>query len=235
MARAFTPQDVVQSVTGSAGTTADPGVALSNPATAGHGGVAVIVANTVVQPPEHWDMTSYSGTQSPQLTVMCRADLPDQDQSWPFTAIGGGLANWAWLVEEWTNLSYAPVVAAANAAVAAAPSSISTGSTGTWEGGYAVGIAAVALTRPSGSGAWPSVSWSGGFTETDVVAFGTGAAVGDVQLRVARYYGTFGETGPWSTTATFTGTMTGFNAYACLTAFRAEDQVEVPAASVMTA
>jgi hypothetical protein len=72
---------------------------------------------------------------------------------------------------------------------------------------------------------WPTTSWSDSFTETEVLTRGDGSATNDLQLHIARRYGTEGETGPWTTTATFTGTMTNKSVFACLAVFRAENYV----------
>jgi hypothetical protein len=227
MARAFTSADVVQTTSGATTgvAVANPSTTLPNPATGGNGGIIVMCAQSIIDPPEQWDRVAASGTpvSQPQLGIMCRADLPDGDQSWFFQVAAGFTTYWTWLVEEWTNLSYAPLLAASSAAAAQGVSSISTGTTAGWSSSYAVGIAAVGLIVGNAEGlVWPTVSWSNGFTETDVMQRGTGTATSDMQLRIARRYGALNDTGAWETTATFTGSMGTKNAYACLAAFRAE-------------
>jgi hypothetical protein len=240
MPRAFTSADVVQSDPGTALSATNPGIALPNPAVGGNGGVVLLAAAGVIEKPEQWDMVIGVGltdTSTPQLMILCRADLPDADQSWTFLPVGGaGVTNWAWVAEEWTNLSYAPLLATAFTGATTAPTSISSGTTGTWDWPYAVGIAVVSLVHgTSGAFTWPSsVSWSNGFTETDVVTLGSGGTALDTQLRVARKYGTLSDAGGWETTALFTDATTNKTVRACIAVFRAEDQVEVPAASVMT-
>lgn len=227
MGRAFTSGDVVQT-SGGATTgvaVANPSTALPNPASEGNGGFIVVCAQSIIDPPEQWHRVAASGAPvtQPQLGIMCRADLPAGDQSWFFQVAAGFTTYWTWLTEEWTNLSNAPLLAASSATAAQGVSSISTGSTGSWDAPYAVGIAAVGLIVGNTEGlAWPTVSWSNGFTETDVFTRGTGTTMSDMQLRVARQYGTLGDTGSWETTATFTGSMGTKNVYACLAAFRAE-------------
>jgi hypothetical protein len=243
MPRAFTSADILQSVPDTAAVVVDPGVDLPFQVGAGRGGIIVMGGATILDKPSQWHYAVSAGTNDPkpaQLAIMCRADLPGGEQSWPFSAFLGASTNWAWVVEEWANLSFAPLVTAArtpNTSGTFQGASISTGTTGTWDAGtYVVGIAAVLLLNGNNQGSvWPSsVSWSNGFVETDVLSIGNNSDWGaagsgpnwnDLQLRVARRYGTAGETGPWETTASFTGAMTNKNEFAALAIFRAESHV----------
>lgn len=235
MARAFTSADVVQG-DGNAGTLTTPSISLPGPATAGNGGIIVMFAGSVVAPPDRFHTAASSGTSSlaTQMAIMCRTDLEDGDQAWTFDTLSpGAAAIWTWRVEEWTNLSYAPIAGSANVTAAINLSSVTIGPTETfWTSPqYVIGIAAVGLASGSASTVpWPTVTWSDGFTETDTYQVGNGAGefgTANYKLHVARRYGTLDETGPWSTTATFsnsgtTGTRTTF---ACMAVFRAESHV----------
>lgn len=242
MARAFTAADVTQHDSGTAGPVEIPGVAFSRAggAVEGRGGLIVMASQTAVLPPYQWDAVVSAGISAgvPNLVIMARPCLPAGDASWEFRAgnspVSEGsppgssdLAYWAWIAEEWTNLSYAPLLGSAKTDnLTAGLSSISTGTTGAWSAPYAAGIAAAALIGSASSTAWPtSASWSNGFTETDVISLGAGSAATDVQLRVARKYGTLNDAGSWSATCTFTGSMTGIIPFAVLAVFRAEAQL----------
>lgn len=232
MARAFAPADVVQHTTGSPGLVVDPGVALPLPAVEGHSGVVMMAANNTIDPPEEWHFVAQAGvtTALGQNGVMCRACLPAADQAWTFGS-GGSATTWVWVAEEWTNLSYAPLLSLpTRGAGVSAPTTLTSGASGSWDAAeYAMGIAVVALTTGAGGAeTWPTVTWSGGFTETDAVARGDGTAGGDIKLHVARRYGTAGETGPWTAGATLTGAWagaTGKTGYCSLAVFRAEKNI----------
>lgn len=221
MSRNFIAEDVVQSASAQLAATATPGVALTSPAVEGNAGIIVMGPQSLINAPEQWDMLATAGTGGVTLAIMCRACLPDGDQAWTFTPTGG-TPRWTWLAEEWTNVSYAPIAAVpASTSGLIAPTSASTGTTGTTDVPYVACIAAVQILATGGS-AWPTVAWSNGFVETDVLSVGTGAVNGDVMLRVARYYGGLNETGGWETTATFTGSMTSKTVHACIVALRAQ-------------
>jgi hypothetical protein len=227
MVRAFTAADVIQHDTGSVGGMTDPTtiVSLPNPASGGNSGLIVMGAQTFLAPPEQWHTAAGAGATdtSVQMGVMIRPDLPANDQSWVFATNTGAVANWLWVAEEWANISYAPLHGSARTHTQVGGSSISTGTTPAFTAPYVVGIAAVFMQGGTNAAAWSPVTWSNGFTETDVVQVGTGQASGDFQLRVARRYGTLDETGPWETTCTFTdGADPGKVFYACLAVFRAE-------------
>lgn len=226
MPRAFTSADVVQHNEGATTALIDPGVGLTSPAVGGNGGVLAIFVAQVLAPPAQWHMVA-SGTAAPGtplLGIMCRADLPEGDQSWAFQAVSGTGTGWAWVAEEWTNLSYAPLLGGTETVGLLSATFRSTGTTGTWDAPYAVGIAACGMLSGTGSAVWPTTppTWSNGFVETDVVSAGTGATNGDVMIRVARRYGDLGDTGGWETTCTFGAAQTGRTVYACMAAFRAE-------------
>lgn len=235
MVRAFTSADFGKQgsgITTGAGVT-DPGVALASPATEGLGGLIVLGAQNPIDAPEQWDMIAESGAAagSPQLGVMVRPCLPAGDQSWTFVAVGGFGTLWAWIAEEVANLSYAPILGAASPMLVKDPAggTYTIGSTGAWSAPYAVGIAALLMinshdvTEPAPT-VWPtSVGWSNSFTETDVFTRGDGTVDTDMQLRVARRYGTLDDAGSWSTVVTL-GTTSGKNCYGAMGVFRAEYQ-----------
>jgi hypothetical protein len=229
MPRAFTAADVVQSNSGNipiASAVIDPGVGLTSPAAEGNSGIAVVYAGgSGGDPPEQWDMVADGGQAALWVVgIGCRVCLAASEQDWEFRAFGGLATSWAWVAEEWTNISFAPLLGTAGVDTAANPASMTLGPTASWDAtDYAVGIAAVLISNGTAGGSvWPSVSWSDGFVETDVLTQGTGAAVADHQLRIARRYGTDAETGAWQTTATFTGAMTNKSGFGALAVFRAE-------------
>jgi hypothetical protein len=227
MVRAFSTADVLQHNTGAVGGQTDPTatVALPNPAIGGNSGLIIMGAQTFLAPPEQWHMAAGAGAAdtSVQMGVMIRPDLPSGDQSWGFATSSGAAANWLWVVEEWTNISYAPLHGSARTHTSVGAASISTGTTPSFTAPYVVGIAVVFMQGGTNAAVWSPVTWSNSFTETDVVSIGTGQASGDFQLRVARRYGTLDEAGPWETTCTFTnGADSGKVFYACLAVFRAE-------------
>jgi hypothetical protein len=225
MPRAFTSADVVQADTGAdVGATA-PTISMA-PTAEGNGGIIVISAQNVLAPPSQWHTLAAAGLSdvNVMLGIMCRADLPPGETTWVFNSVGGVSGNWTWIAEEWTNLSYAPMLGSARTNQLTSVGSISTGTTGTWDStNYAVGIAAMWIYGASGAPAgWPTCTWSNGFTETDVLTIGTGSNIGDQELHVARRYGEAGDTGAWETTCTFHTTMTTKAAHACLAVLRAE-------------
>lgn len=227
MARAFTSADILQHADGSDSIATSPTtLALPSASTEGNGGLIVMGVLNVLTPPEQWDMSAGAGvsaTSGYQLGIMCRADLPPGETSWPFTVLGSGSSYWVWVVEEWANLSFAPLGASAQTNLATNPATISTGTTGSAEPAFYVAVAAVFLTGGASSGVWPaSVTWSNGFTETNVISIGTGVGAQSLQLRIARKYETDVSTGTWETTADFGATQTNKTAYACIAVFRAE-------------
>jgi hypothetical protein len=228
MVRAFTAADVLQHDDDPASAlVADPGIALPNPTTAGNGGIIVMGVTFGTNPPEQWHRVAGAGSSMdfPNVAIMCRADLPGGEQTWPFSVIGGSTAYWIWMAEEWDNLSFAPLAATpAQTTGAANPASVTTGDTGTWDAPYVVGLGAVLMINgTTGGTVWPTTELSGGFDEVQVLTRGDGSTANDVQLHIARRYGTLNETGPWSLTATFTGSQTFKSVYACLAIFRAEN------------
>lgn len=222
MARAFTAADVVQSASAELDATTTPGVAFPSPAAEGHTGVIFMGAQSIITPPEQWHLFG-AGVGGVTLGIMLRADLSAGEQAWTFTPVAG-TPRWTWLAEEWANVSYAPLAAAAGSNNGVlAPASHSAGTTGTTSAPHVAVVAAVQLLSTGGT-TWPSVAWSNGFTETDVLQFGTGAANADLQLRVARKY-VSGDAGPFETTATFTGDMTAKTVNGVIVPLRAENYV----------
>lgn len=228
MARAFTSADIVQVDSGTTVSSADAGIGLPAGSTEGTCGIAVVGVIVNLGPPERWHFAAASGitAAAQQFGIFCRADLPAGESSWAFGTANGSLATWLWLAEEWTNVSFAPV--AGTSGILTAPlgaTSFTAGPTGSFEGSpYVVGIAAVFIQSSALSDAtWPSVSWSDSFVETDVISLGDGLGTNDLQLRVARRYATTVDAGPWTTTATYTGSMAGKRSFGGLAAFRAEN------------
>lgn len=230
MPRAFSSGDVVQH-SANALNAADPGVSVANPTTEGNSGVIMMMVASLLASPEQWDIVASSGpvANSPQAGVMCRACTLSGEQTWAFSSTSGLATNFAWVAEEWTNLSFAPLLSMPTDQTGVQPPANLTaiGPSGTWDATeYAVGIAIVGLISAATDGiTWPTVAWSGGFTETDVLAVGTGDTANDVKLHVARRYGTAGETGPWTAGVTLAGgwadATTNKTAYSALAIFRA--------------
>lgn len=226
MVRAYTPADIIQSVPGSAAAQQTINPALTNPAGSGHCGVLLICATSVVNPPEQWHTAASVGAGGlvTQSGVLCRADLPENDQSWALSF--GGVGNWLWIVEEWDNVSFAPLVATTPwANVSGSVESLDSGSTGTWDAPYVVGVAVCGVIGgPSATSGWSPITWSNGFVETNVETLGAGQDSGGLRLHVARRYGTLNETGPWSTTVTWTdGVQTAKTQMLSIAVFRAEN------------
>jgi hypothetical protein len=236
MPRAFTSGDVVQGADGQPGALDVVTVSLTNPGIEFNAGVLVMGAQADISPPRQWHAVARSGfvVGNYSMGVFCRPDLLAGEQSWDFQTHSsdpvnpGAAAFWLWRVEEWTNVSFtADLGAAATFNATPSLSSISTGTTGTWDSTeYAVGIAAVLMLGNAGGAVFPTVSsWTNGFTETQMLSDGDGSSGDDIRLWVARKYGTAGDTGAWETTATFSGTVTGKTPMACLGVLRAEHHV----------
>jgi hypothetical protein len=228
--RAFSDADLVQANTGNAALANPISVILGTGTAEGNAGVTCMFAQTPVAAPEQWNIVTSTGLG--QLAVVCRADVLAGETSWPYSTAAGTPANWTWTAGEWSNVALAPVESSSSATGAGGAGSLSTGSTGTFSAQFVMGIAAFGIFSAGGS-AWPSVAYSGGFTETDAVQVGDGTANGDILLKVARLYGADSDPGPWSCTATFTGSMASKTPYAALAVFRAEDTAPVPG-TVMT-
>jgi hypothetical protein len=222
--RAFSGDDLIQGNTGTATLASSTNATVPAGTAEGSTGIICMLAQTIIDSPAQWDIVA--SVSFGILAIMCRGDLPDGESSWPFSAAAGS-PNWSWTAGEWANAAPAPLESSAAGAFGAAPASLSTGSTGSFDAQYVMGIAAFGIASSGGS-AWPSVAYSGGFTETDSVSIGTGTANGDMLLKVARLYGTDSDTGPWSCTATFTGSMTSKTAYAALSVFRAQETADPP-------
>lgn len=223
--RAFADGDLVQGNTGNPSLAHPINATLPAGTAEGNAGIIAMFAQTPVAAPEQWDLVASTGLG--QLAVMCRADLPAGETSWPFDTQAGTPANWTWTAGEWANVASAPLESSAAATGTGGASSVATGSTGSFSTEFVMGVAAFGIFSAGGS-AWPSVAYSGGFTETDSVQVGTGTAVGDILLKVARLYGADSDAGPWSCTATFTGSMTSKTPYAALAVFRAEETTAPP-------
>jgi hypothetical protein len=224
--RAFFDADLIQAGSGTAALASSASVTVPAGTAEGNTGIICLLAGTVIAAPAQWDLAARDSTGV--LAVMCRGDLPGTgESSWPFTLLGGASGNWAWTCGEWANTAPAPVESSSSATGAGADPSLSTGSTGTFGAQYVMGIAAFGI-QSSGGSAWPSVSYDSGFTETDSQQVGDGTASGDILLKVARRYGTDSDAGPWSCTATFTGSMTSKTPRAALVVFRAAETADAP-------
>src|SRR5215217_7274571 len=133
--------------------------------TEGRGGIIMMAALTSIDRPDQWDWAAQTGTASygdTLVAVMCRAGLLAGETTWPFFTKGGGDASWAWIAEEWTNLSFAPLpVLGAGSGMLVGPSSISTGAVGPWDSmEYVVGVAALCVVGSAGAtSGWSAVTW----------------------------------------------------------------------------
>lgn len=223
--RPFSDADLIQSATGTDTLVTSTSVTVPAGTAEGNTGIICMFAQTPIAAPAQWDIVASASTGI--LAVMCRGDLPAGESSWPFATASGSIANWTWTSGEWANAASAPLETAVAVTGANGASSVSTGNTGTFDAEYVMGIAAFGIFSAGGS-AWPSVSYSAGFTQADTVQVGTGTATGDMFLAVARQYGTDSDAGPWSCTATFTGSMTSKTPYAALAVFRAEETADPP-------
>jgi hypothetical protein len=207
MPRAFSDDDIVQSTPGSVFQSGAPiSVTLGSATTAGHAGIIVLTCQNIMNPPEQWHLMAQSGAggqASPQGGIACRVDLPAGETSWSFSPMSGS-PGWAWVVQEWTNVSFAPIAATpAGNWAAGGSASYSTGSTGEFSGLYVMAIAYLGINS-TGTTPFSAGSWSNGFVEQHVVETGDGTTAADLQLRVARRYGTPSDSGPWESTFTFT-------------------------------
>ena len=223
--RAFNDSDLIQSNSGTATLVSSTNATVPASTVEGNAGIICMFAQTPIAPPNQWDTVAF--TSFTQIAIMCRADLPSGETSWPFSTASGGPANWGWTSGEWSNVASAPLETSVGTTGTGGASSISTGTTAAFNTRYVMGIAAFGISGTGGS-AWPSVSYSNGFTETDSVQVGTGTANGDMLLKVARLYGSDSDPGPWSCTATFTGSMTSKTPFAVLAVFRAVDSIDAP-------
>lgn len=216
--QAFSDADLIQGNTGTATLTHPISVTTPNPTLVSNTGIICMFAQTPIAAPNQWDVPATTGLGL--LAIMCRAYLPGGESSWSFDTAAGTPANWTWTVGEWDNVALGPVETSSAATGTGGAASISTGSTNSFNTEFVMGIAAFGIFSAGGS-AWPTISYDSGFTETDSVAIGTGSANGDMHLSVARLYGADSDPGPWSCTATFTGSMTSKTPYAALVVFRA--------------
>jgi hypothetical protein len=221
--RGFSDADLIQSNGGAAALVSSQTLTVPSGSAEGNSGIIVVGVQVPVTTPDQWHIAA--SPSGGLLQVLCRADLPAGESSWTLDGLTAG--GWAWTVAEWANIAFAPIESAVAAAGAGGVSSLSTGSTGTFATEWVMGIAAFCL-QTSGGAVWPSVSYDNGFTETDSQQSGDGTNAGDVLLKVARRYGTDSETGPWSCTATFTGSMASKTPHAALVVFRAEDTADPP-------
>ena len=221
--RAFSDGDLVQSNGGAAFAVISQDLTVPAGTAEGNTGIIVAGVQSLIITPEQWDVAAISNSQL--LQVLCRADLPAGESSWTLT--GQANESWAWTVGEWANVASAPVETTAVASIASAPASLSTGSTGAFSTQFVMGIAAFCV-QSAGGPVWAAVSYDNGFTETDSQQTGDGTTLGDVLLKVARRYGTDSDTGPWSCTATFTGSMASKSVDAMLAVFRAQETALPP-------
>lgn len=213
----FTDANLIQDNTGTAALVSSTSVTTPGATLLGNAGIVCMMAQTIIASPNQWDIVASAGFGI--LAIMCRSYLPGGETSWVFNSQAGS-PNWAWAVEEWDNIALAPVETSVATTGTGGASSVSTGTTGAFNTQFVMGIAAFGIAGGGGA-VWPTISYSNGFTETDSVSIGTGANSGDLHLSVARLYGDDSDPGPWSCTATFTGSMTSKTSYAALAVFRA--------------
>jgi hypothetical protein len=225
--RGFSDADLIQSNGGTATAVSTVDATVGAGTAEGNAGLIVVHAASVSNSPANWDPV-VTDTGGGLQKIFLRADLPAGESLWTFTAAAAG--SWLWTVGEWANFAAAPLQGSSTAFTGIAPATSSTGSTGTFSAQFAVGVAAFTIINGSASAAvWPSaVSYDNSFTETDSLQIGTGTGVGDRWLKVARRYGTDSDAGPWSCTATFTGSMANKSVYATLAVFGAQETADVP-------
>jgi len=221
--RAYSDADLVQSNTGTLNGATTINVTVPSGTTASDAGLIVMYAAAVTAIPDNWDPV-ISAPSGGLLAIYLRADLPAGETSWTFTAGGGATL---WTAGEWANVASVPVQGTSGAALGSGP--LSTGSTGSFGAEFVMGVAAFALVNGNVSASgWPTVSYDNSFVETDSLQVGDGTGIGDALLKVTRRYGTDGDAGPWSCTATFTGSMTNKTPYAVLAVVGAEETADVP-------
>lgn len=213
--RAFDAADVVQENTGTATLSTPFTATVPSGVTEGNTGVVIMASQLPLAIPADWHPVAVANTL---LWIFARIDLPAGESSWTFTP--STTANAAWTVREWGNVGGLETFVSATGSGGA--SSVSTGNTGSFTSQFVVGMLGVMLTSAGGS-AWPTISYSDSFEETDSLQVGSGTASGDVKLWVARRYGTDSDAGPWSCTATFTGSMSSKTPFAALAVFRAQE------------
>jgi hypothetical protein len=222
--RAFTDADEVQSNSGTTLSASTQDMTLPAAVAEGDTGLVVVYTAGVMTSPEDWDPIITDPLHL--FSMFLRAGCTGGETSWTFGSSGGA---WAWLIGEWSNMSSVPVLSVGAASGSTGDTSLSTGSSGTSDTQFVMAVAAFALTQGGAGGSvWPSVSYGSGFTETDSVQVGDGTTSGDALVKVARLYGADSDTGPWSCTATFTGTLTGKTPSALLGVFRAEETMLPP-------
>jgi hypothetical protein len=221
--RAFSDDDLIQSNAGSAVLVSSQDLTVPAGTSEGTSGIIVAGVQLPIVTPDQWHVAA--STSGGLLQMLCRADLPAGESSWTLTAVT--TCNWAWTVAEWGNIAFAPIESTTANLGTGGASSVSTGSTGAFTTQFVMGIAGFVITSAGGA-AWPSVSYDNSFTETDSQQSGTGTANGDILLKVARRYGTDSDAGPWSCTATFTGSMASKTPMGAMVVFRAEDTADPP-------
>lgn len=238
MPRAFTDADLVpgQFADGSSASAATLTVSLPAGTTEGNTGIAVIKAQTSMASPDIWDKSADTGAAG-GLVIFTRPGLTAGENDWVFNSFSGS-PQWVWRAEEWTNVSLSAVASSAITVTVNAPTTLSSGTSGSVDVPFVMCVAAFVLQRgTAGASSFPAFSaFSNGFVEVpgSPFDFGTGPASGDMRMAVARYYGTENETGPFECTATVTGVSTNFIGYAAIAVLRATDDVEVPAPIIMT-
>lgn len=224
MPRAFTDADIVQQNPGNSGPLSAISVTLPAGTTAGKAGLIVVKTSVPLDPPNQWHTAAAGDVTAGGLYMFCRPDMPEGETSWPFSWAGGA-PTWVWKAEEWSNVSFAPMLGSAAGTGAFAASSIPSGTTGSFDAGPVLAVAAFGILRGGGAGAtaWPTVSsYSNNFVQADDLQFGDGSLSNDLKLWIARYYGPDGTTGPLSCTATLSGTVTGMVSAGVIAVFRAE-------------
>lgn len=224
----FSAADLLQSATGTAGASGiGNGVTSATvtlPAGTTEGSTVVVVmrsyGDTAIG--QGWER-GVTGGSLPGMAIFYRPDIPVGETSWVFNAAAGGQQIWAWKVEEWTNIEFAPLATSAFHEDLAAASTLASGNTGSVTDQFVLAVGGFSVNKNSSdANNLPTISgYTGGFVETDQIANGPGTTAGDLHLAVARYYGADSETGPFSCTVDLTGSLTSVSAHAAIAVFRA--------------
>src|SRR3982751_1373592 len=172
--RAFGDPDLIQADSGSSSLIPSISATIPGVTTEGNCGLIMLAESLNISPPADWDIVVGAGSAgNPQLAIIGRSSIPAGESSWAFATSNGASGNWCWRAEEWGNVAFALTQSTSSVAFQSAPTSLSSGSTGTFDTEYVFGVAAV-MIQTSGGSAWPTVSWSNGFATVDTLAVGTG-------------------------------------------------------------
>lgn len=239
MAHAFSDADLIQSNSGAfAGTTVTATISLPNPTIEGNTVIVHLRNFTTLALQDQWQMTVSEQT-IPALQILTRSDVVGGENSWNLILnpsappASAGSTFWLWRAEEWTNISYLPVVSTVGAAdLSPTVSPFTPGSTASFTGeSYILAFANISFYKAvADSQPWPTItSLTNGFQVIEYIDFGDGteASGGGLlggRLAVCRFYGTADLDGPLTTTATFSGALTNINTQGVLAVYRAADE-----------